>query len=116
MFDVVFISFCDINKSQIYFGISGGSGGNKKLAEALQSSATQVDSLTPQLVSAGSIRLNYPQSKAAEEHFENLKQQYSNLLVRTRNLCDEATDSGDFIKSSGWYYHYYYHEFIYLFL
>ncbi|KAK9703034.1 Vinculin family [Popillia japonica] len=79
---------------------AGGSGGNKKLAEALQSAATQVDSLTPQLVSAGSIRLNYPQSKAAEEHFENLKQQYSNLLVRTRNLCDEATDSGDFIKSS----------------
>ncbi|KRT81380.1 hypothetical protein AMK59_5375, partial [Oryctes borbonicus] len=79
---------------------AGGSGGNKKLAEALQSTATQVDSLTPQLISAGSIRLTYPQSKAAEEHFENLKQQYSNLLVRTRNLCDEATDSGDFIKSS----------------
>nr|XP_022907076.1 vinculin isoform X4 [Onthophagus taurus] len=77
-----------------------GSGGNKKLAESLQSTANQVESITPQLISAGSIRMNYPESKAADEHFENLKQQYSDLLVRTRNLCDEATDSGDFIKAS----------------
>nr|XP_022907079.1 vinculin isoform X7 [Onthophagus taurus] len=79
---------------------AGGSGGNKKLAESLQSTANQVESITPQLISAGSIRMNYPESKAADEHFENLKQQYSDLLVRTRNLCDEATDSGDFIKAS----------------
>ncbi|KAF5290117.1 hypothetical protein FQA39_LY14898 [Lamprigera yunnana] len=79
---------------------AGGSGGNKKLAESLQSASGQVESLTPQLVSAGSIRLNYPTSKAADEHFENLRQQYSDTLVKVRNLCDEATDSGDFIKSS----------------
>lgn len=79
----------------------GGSGGNKKLAESLQSAAGQVESLTPQLISAGSIRLNYPTSKAADEHFENLRQQYADLLTRVRNLCDEATDSGDFIKASG---------------
>ena len=79
----------------------GGSGGNKKLAEALQSASGQVDSLTPQLVAAGSIRMAYPSSKAADEHFDNLRQQYSDLLVKMRNLCDEATDSTDFIKASG---------------
>lgn len=79
---------------------AGGSGGNKKLAESLQSASGQVDSLTPQLVSAGSIRLNYPTSKAADEHFENLKQQYADTLTKVRNLCDEATDSADFIKAS----------------
>ncbi|KAJ8980405.1 hypothetical protein NQ317_009400 [Molorchus minor] len=79
---------------------AGGSGGNKKLAEALQSAANQVDSLTPQLVSAGSIRMNYPSSKAADEHFENLRQQYADTLTKVRNLCDEATDSADFIKAS----------------
>lgn len=79
---------------------AGGSGGNKKLAEALQSAANQVESLTPQLISAGSIRMNYPTSKAADEHFENLRQQYADTVVKMRNLCDEATDSADFIKAS----------------
>ncbi|CAG9854434.1 unnamed protein product [Phyllotreta striolata] len=79
---------------------AGGSSGNKKLAEALQSAANQVESLTPQLISAGSIRMNYPTSKAADEHFENLRQQYADTLTRVRNLCDEATDSADFIKAS----------------
>lgn len=51
--------------------------------------------------SAGSIRMNYPTSKAADEHFENLRQQYADTLTKVRNLCDEATDSADFIKASG---------------
>ncbi|CAG9818715.1 unnamed protein product [Phaedon cochleariae] len=79
---------------------AGGSSGNKKIAEALQIAANQVDSLTPQLISAGSIRIDYPSSKAADEHFENLRQQYADTLIKVRNLCDEATDSGDFIKAS----------------
>lgn len=77
-----------------------GSGGNKKLAEALAASASQVESLTPQLVNAGRIRMTYPDSKAADEHFENLRQQYAETMQRARALCDEATDSGDFIKTS----------------
>lgn len=80
---------------------SGGSGGNKKLAEALSSVANQVESLTPQLISAGSIRMNYPTSKVADDHFENLRQQYADTVTKMRNLCDEATDSADFIKASG---------------
>ncbi|XP_049952820.1 vinculin isoform X4 [Schistocerca serialis cubense] len=79
---------------------AGGSGGNKKLAEALLSSASQVESLTPQLINAGRIRKSYPESKAADEHFENLVSQYSDSIQRVRALCDEATDSADFIKMS----------------
>ncbi|XP_015597553.1 vinculin isoform X17 [Cephus cinctus] len=79
---------------------AGGSGGNKKLAEALVASANQVESLTPQLVNAGRIRMTYPSSKAADEHFENLRQQYAETIQRARALCDEATDSGDFIRTS----------------
>ncbi|GLH15861.1 Catenin alpha [Gryllus bimaculatus] len=79
---------------------AGGSGGNKKLAEALLNSATQVESLTPQLINAGRIRMNYPESKAADEHFENLVSQYSDSVQRVRALCDEATDSADFIRMS----------------
>ncbi|XP_020289498.1 vinculin isoform X11 [Pseudomyrmex gracilis] len=79
---------------------AGGSGGNKKLAEALAASASQVESLTPQLINAGRIRMTYPDSKAADEHFENLRQQYAETMQRARALCDEATDSGDFIRIS----------------
>ncbi|XP_077258372.1 vinculin isoform X13 [Temnothorax americanus] len=79
---------------------AGGSGGNKKLAEALAASASQVESLTPQLINAGRIRMTYPDSKAADEHFENLRQQYAETMQRARALCDEATNSGDFIRTS----------------
>lgn len=79
---------------------AGGSGGNKKLAEVLLSSAAQIDSLTPQLISAGRIRMNYPGSKAAEEHYNNLKDQYADTILRMRTLCDQATDPADFIKAS----------------
>ncbi|XP_034942967.1 vinculin isoform X7 [Chelonus insularis] len=79
---------------------AGGSGGNKKLAEALLNSASQVESLTPQLINAGRIRMSYPESKAADEHFENLRQQYAETMQRARMLCDEATDSADFIRTS----------------
>lgn len=79
---------------------AGGSGGNKKLAEVLLASAAQIDSLTPQLISAGRIRMNYPGSKAAEEHYNNLKQQYADTILRMRTLCDQATDPADFVKAS----------------
>lgn len=79
---------------------AGGSGGNKKIAEVLLGSAAQIDSLTPQLISAGRIRMNYPASKAAEEHLNNLKQQYADTVLRMRTLCDQAIDPSDFIRSS----------------
>ncbi|XP_050719805.1 vinculin-like isoform X10 [Eriocheir sinensis] len=79
---------------------AGSSGGNKKLTEALLSSAGQVESLTPQLVAAGRIRMTYPTNKAADEHFENLRRQYAESIQKVRDLADEATDSAAFIKAS----------------
>uniref|UniRef100_A0A1B6CKP3 Vinculin n=1 Tax=Clastoptera arizonana TaxID=38151 RepID=A0A1B6CKP3_9HEMI len=79
---------------------AGGSGGNKKLAESLVTAANRVESLTPQLINAGRIRLNYTENKAADEHFDNLRLQYADCVARMRGLCDEATDSGHFIKIS----------------
>ncbi|KAK6639942.1 hypothetical protein RUM43_008219 [Polyplax serrata] len=79
---------------------AGGSGGNKKLTEALLTSANQVESLTPQLVNAGRIRMAYPESKAAHEHFENLRAQYADSVQRMRTLCDTTIDPCEFIKAS----------------
>ena len=79
---------------------AGGSDGHKQLAEKLQNSAMQLDSLTPQLVNAGSIRMTYPDSKASQENFENLRRQYADTIQNVRDLCDEATNTADFIRVS----------------
>jgi vinculin len=36
-----------------------------------------VKNLTPQLVNAGTIKMTYPENRAAEENFENLRKQYA---------------------------------------
>jgi vinculin len=79
---------------------AGGSGDKKKLAEALLAGALQVESLTPQLINAGRIRMAYQGNQAANEHFDNLKSQYSESVNKVRLLCDEAIDSRNFIKQS----------------
>jgi len=60
-----------------------------------------VESLTPQLVNAGRIRMNYPHNKAADEHFQNLRSQYADSVEHMRNLCDQALDPAEFIRVSG---------------
>lgn len=80
--------------------VAAGGSADKKNAEKLLAAAAQIDSLTPQLISAGRIRMTYPTSKAAEEHLNNLKQQYGDTMLRMRTLCDQATDPADFIRAS----------------
>ncbi|GFQ79877.1 vinculin [Trichonephila clavata] len=80
--------------------VATGCSGNKKLAEMLFNSANQVESLTPHLVNAGRIRMSYPDNKAADEHFENLREQYSDIVQKMRAQADEATDTVSFIKIS----------------
>ena len=62
--------------------------------------SSEVESLTPQLINAGRIRMVYPDNKSADEHFENLRKQYAENLQRLRGLCDVATDSKAFVAQS----------------
>jgi vinculin len=80
--------------------VASGSAPSKRLAEGLMTSANHIESLTPQLVNAGRIRLTHPDNKAADEHFENLRKQYSDTIQNMRNMVDEAVDSVSFIKAS----------------
>ena len=70
------------------------------MSEAILSSAGQIESLTPQLVNAGRIRMVYPENKAADEHFENLRRQYTGTIARAKALVDDATDSVRFVGES----------------
>jgi len=57
--------------------------------------------MTPQVINAGKIRLHHPASRSADEHFENLRKQFQDALVRLRGLVDDALDTADFIRASG---------------
>ena len=94
------VGFSDRVASTARLVATGNTSGNRKIAEALLSSAEQVESLTPQLVNAGMIRMVYPENKAADEHFENLRKQFAETVLLTRTLADEATDSARFVGQS----------------
>ena len=42
----------------------------------------------------------YPDNRAADEHFNNLRQQFGSALQSARALADEATDSLAFVAQS----------------
>lgn len=81
--------------------VATGLATNKRLAEGLMNFSNQVESLTPQLVSAGRIRFSHPDNKSADEHFENLRSQYQNNLEKLQSMIDEAVDSVSFVNASG---------------
>ncbi|KAH9628215.1 hypothetical protein HF086_003047 [Spodoptera exigua] len=81
--------------------VAAGVGHNKRLADQLIHNAQQVEKLSPQLIAAGKIRLYNPDSKVAEEHFNNLKNQYADAVLRVRDLCDQAVDPLDFVRTAG---------------
>ncbi|XP_045456604.1 vinculin [Melitaea cinxia] len=81
--------------------VAAGVRHNKRLADQLIHNAQEVEKLSPQLICAGKIRLHYPESKVAEEHFNNVREQYSDAVLRCRDLCDQAVDPLDFVRTAG---------------
>ncbi|KAI7693994.1 Vinculin [Sarcoptes scabiei] len=80
--------------------VGSGLAKNKRLAEGLINYSNQIESLTPQLISAGRIRLAHPNNKSADEHFDNLRAQYQDNLEKLQSMVDEAVDSVSFINAS----------------
>ena len=70
----------------------------KQRSDSLQHLSSRVQNLTPQLINAGTIKINYPENKAAEENFENLRKQYADGMQTIRDLCDESIDLRTFLK------------------
>ncbi|XP_013174652.1 PREDICTED: vinculin-like [Papilio xuthus] len=82
-------------------GVVAAAAHDKRLADQLLHNKREVEKLSPQLIAAGKIRLHYPDSKVAEEHFNNLKNQYADAVLRVRDLCDQAVDPLDFVRTAG---------------
>jgi vinculin len=80
--------------------VATNSAQNKRLAETIDSLSNQMDSQTPQLISAGQIRFNHPDNNSAHENFMHMRDQYESTIIRLRNLIDEAIDSAAFVRAS----------------
>ncbi len=61
----------------------------------------QSDELTPQVIQSAKIVLMNPGNQASQEHFDLLKKQWLDNMEKLRDLVDEATDTGAFIKAQG---------------
>lgn len=55
--------------------------------------------MTPQIISAGKIRL-HNSTENADRHFENLRKEYADALNRLRAYVDDAIDTGEFVRAS----------------
>ena len=69
--------------------------------DILISLSRQANDLTPQVVKAARIVLNAPGNSAAAEHFELLKNQWTENIEKLRSLVDEAVDTAAFIRACG---------------
>lgn len=61
----------------------------------------QVSELTPQVVTAARLVLNNPGHQAAAEHFNLLKQQWSDNMKKLNTLVDGSFDTRAFMLASG---------------
>lgn len=73
---------------------------NKRLAESISSTSDRMESQTPQLINAGQIRFNHAENSSAHENFIHMRDQYENVIIKLRNLVDEAIDSAAFVRAS----------------
>jgi len=73
---------------------------NKRLAESMTSTANHMESQTPQLINSGQIRFNHADNSSATENFKHMRDQYENIIIKLRNLIDEAIDSASFVRAS----------------
>lgn len=73
---------------------------NKRLAETITSTSNHIESQTPQLINAGQIRFNHANNNSANENFIHMRDQYETIIIKLRNLIDEAIDSAGFVRAS----------------
>nr|XP_002123754.1 vinculin [Ciona intestinalis] len=74
-------------------------GAEEKVAKATLS-AKKIQELTPQVINAGKIVLDYPENKLAKEHLKALTDEWTEHVDDLTEQVDDAMDVVDFIKAS----------------
>ncbi|XP_059047710.1 talin-1-like [Achroia grisella] len=80
--------------------VKAGSGAEQVCVE-LEKCANQVDLLAPLLVKAAEDGVNSSNDEAAVEKYKAILTEYTESLLRVRDLCDQSVDPMDFVQTAG---------------
>ena len=69
--------------------------------KALRNVATEIENLTPQVVTAARSVYRDPDSEHAQRRMEGLKQRWANTISTLASLIDDVTDPRDYIVAAG---------------
>ena len=64
--------------------------------------ASELDRLTPQIVSAAIAVRRNTEDLAARAHLEMLRKEWASKVQLLTTTIDEITDKGDFMAAAGW--------------
>ena len=69
--------------------------------KALRSVATEIENMTPQVVTAARIVYRDPDNDSAQRRMEDLKHRWANTVSRLAGLIDDVTDPRDYVMAAG---------------
>lgn len=70
--------------------------------QIIRVTASELDKLTPQIVSAAVAVRRNTEDSAAREHLEMLRKEWASKVQLLTTAIDEITDKGDFMAAAGW--------------
>ena len=74
-------------------------GAGEKL-EQVKVSAKKITDLTPQVINAGRVVLEFPENKQAQDHFKALRDEWTDNMDNLTEQVDNSMDVAKFIKAS----------------
>ena len=69
--------------------------------KALRSVATEIENMTPQVVTAARIVYRDPDNDSAQRRMEDLKHRWADTVRRLAGLIDDVTDPRDYVMAAG---------------
>ncbi|XP_076808148.1 vinculin-like [Clavelina lepadiformis] len=80
--------------------VASSSLGAEEKLEAVKAASKKMTDLTPEVINAGRIVLEHPENKMAQEHFQTLKDEWTENMNDLTEMVDNSTDVAKFIKAS----------------
>nr|CAB3234304.1 vinculin-like [Phallusia mammillata] len=80
--------------------VSASSLGAQDKLDAVKVVTKKLNNLTPQVIHAGSIVLEHPENKQAEEHFKALREEWIETVDDLTEKVDNSVDVSNFVKAT----------------
>lgn len=69
--------------------------------KALRNVATEIENVTPQVVTAARKVYRDPDSEGAQRKIEDLKHKWAGIVSKLASLIDDVTDPRDYVMAAG---------------